>query len=100
MPQFSEAIQNGNAHRIEQSQEEIKLLLSFKKYVDTYNNYIHHKDVKKRVTHHDTKISNVLFNKIDGQEQAICVIDLDTTMFQMTNTMGCYGMTPNTITQI
>ena len=35
---------------------------------------------KLRATHHDTKISNVLFNKIDGQEQAICVIDLDTTM--------------------
>ena len=78
--QFSEAIQNGNTHRIEQSQEEIKLLLSLKHYVDTYNNYIQHKDVKKRVTHHDTKISNVLFNMIDGQEQAICVIDLDTTM--------------------
>ena len=78
--QFSEAIQNGNAHRIEQSQQEIKILLSLKHYVDTYNNYIQHKDVKKRVTHHDTKISNVLFNMIDGQEQAICVIDLDTTM--------------------
>ena len=32
---------------------------------------------KKRVTHHDTKISNVLF---DGQDKGICVIDLDTVM--------------------
>ena len=75
--QFSEAIQHGNAHRIEQSQEEIKLLLSLKNYVDTYNNYIHHKDVKKRVTHHDTKISNVLF---DQDENPLCIIDLDTVM--------------------
>ncbi|MGI9138958.1 MAG: phosphotransferase enzyme family protein, partial [Sediminibacterium sp.] len=78
--QFTEAIQNGNTQRIEESQNEIKLLLSFKNYVATYNNYIQHKEVKKRVTHHDTKISNVLFQKIDHLEKAICVIDLDTTM--------------------
>ncbi len=78
--QFSEAIQKGNTQRIEQSQNEIKLLLSFKNYVATYNNFIQHKEVKKRVTHHDTKISNVLFNNFDQQERAICVIDLDTTM--------------------
>lgn len=75
--QFSEAIQHGNGQRIQESQEQIKLLLSYKKYVDIYNKYIKHKEVKKRVTHHDTKISNVLFNNLD---EAICVIDLDTTM--------------------
>ena len=32
---------------------------------------------KKRVTHHDTKISNVLF---DAQDKGLCVIDLDTVM--------------------
>ena len=32
---------------------------------------------KKRVTHHDAKISNVLFNE---QDQGLCVIDLDTLM--------------------
>ena len=30
-----------------------------------------------RVTHHDTKISNVLF---DGRNRGLCVIDLDTVM--------------------
>lgn len=78
--QFSEAIQKGNSQRIDQCQNEIKLLLSLKKYVATYNNFIQNKEVKKRVTHHDTKISNVLFKKIDNLEKAICVIDLDTTM--------------------
>src|SRR5690606_32533536 len=34
-------------------------------------------DFRIRVTHHDTKISNVLFDK-DGK--GICVIDLDTVM--------------------
>jgi Ser/Thr protein kinase RdoA (MazF antagonist) len=32
---------------------------------------------KRRVTHHDTKISNVLF---DNQDKGLCVIDLDTVM--------------------
>lgn len=34
-------------------------------------------DFKLRVTHHDTKISNVLF---DGHNKGLCVIDLDTVM--------------------
>ena len=33
--------------------------------------------LKKRVMHHDTKISNVLFNRVN---EGICVIDLDTLM--------------------
>src|SRR4030095_16644665 len=33
--------------------------------------------VRQRVIHHDTKISNVLF---DAQGKGICVIDLDTVM--------------------
>ena len=33
--------------------------------------------LKKGVTHHDTKISNVLFDKSD---KGLCVIDLDTVM--------------------
>lgn len=33
--------------------------------------------LKKRVTHHDTKISNVLF---DAHDKGLCVIDLDTVM--------------------
>ena len=36
------------------------------------------RDLPLRVTHNDTKISNVLFD--DASEKAICVIDLDTVM--------------------
>lgn len=78
--QFTEALQNGNAKRIDETKEAILFLQSHKKYVGTYSQFIQHAEVKKRVTHHDTKISNVLFNKINGQEKAICVIDLDTVM--------------------
>jgi len=78
--QFTDAIQNGNAKRIESNKEAILFLQSNNKYVTTYNKFIENKEASKRVTHHDTKISNVLFNKINGAEKAICVIDLDTVM--------------------
>jgi len=78
--QFSEAIIKGNTQRIADTQDAISFLASHKKYVDIYNHFIEHDEVKKRVTHHDTKISNVLFQKKEGIEKAICVIDLDTVM--------------------
>ena len=61
--QFSEAIEKGNAQRIAETQDAISFLVSLKKYVDIYSHFIEHAEVKKRVTHHDTKISNVLFQK-------------------------------------
>jgi Ser/Thr protein kinase RdoA (MazF antagonist) len=78
--QFTEAIQNGDAKRIAATQEAIGFLKAHKNLVAIYDNFIHHQEVKKRVTHHDTKISNVLFNKVNEVEAAICVIDLDTVM--------------------
>jgi len=78
--QFSEAIIKGNAQRITETKEAISFLTAHKKYVDIYSTFIHNAEVKKRVTHHDTKISNVLFQKKEGIEKAICVIDLDTVM--------------------
>ena len=78
--QFTEAIQKGNAKRIESNKEAIQFLKANNKYVTTFNQFIENKEAYKRVTHHDTKISNVLFNKTNGVEKAICVIDLDTVM--------------------
>jgi len=78
--QFTQALINGNAQRITETADAISFLAAHKNYVDKYSLYIDHADVKKRVTHHDTKISNVLFQKNEGVENAICVIDLDTVM--------------------
>ena len=75
--QLQEALQHGIPARITDCQDAIRYLQSQKPLVDTYEMYIHHKEAIKRVTHHDTKISNVLF---DSNEQGICVIDLDTVM--------------------
>jgi Ser/Thr protein kinase RdoA (MazF antagonist) len=79
--QFSNAIIHGNANRIQDSKDAIRFLQSNNWIVKQYEKYIQHPDVKQRVTHHDTKISNVLFKQTtNGLEQAICVIDLDTVM--------------------
>ena len=44
---------------------------------DKYHSIIELNKIKLRVTHHDTKINNVLFDKYD---KGICIIDLDTIM--------------------
>ena len=75
--QFERAIEKGNFSRIQSSKREIDYLFSKNNIVSTYKQIVSSKDFKVRVTHHDTKISNVLFDK-DGK--GICVIDLDTVM--------------------
>jgi Ser/Thr protein kinase RdoA (MazF antagonist) len=75
--QFEEAIVKGNFDRIEKSLQAIEYLNSQKEIVTTYNSICANKSFKKRVTHHDTKISNVL---LDDSDKGICVIDLDTIM--------------------
>jgi len=75
--QFLTAIERGNSERKEKAKDLIKELLNHSSIVDEYQEIISDKDFIKRVTHHDTKISNVLFDKNDN---GICVIDLDTVM--------------------
>ncbi|NDA61133.1 MAG: aminoglycoside phosphotransferase family protein [Chitinophagia bacterium] len=75
--QLQEALRNGIPERMSECRDGISYLQSQKNLVDTYELYIHNKEASKRVTHHDTKISNVLF---DSNDKGICVIDLDTVM--------------------
>jgi len=75
--QFIDALNNGNKKRVIESQNIIKGLLQQKSIVDEYKKIIYNPQFKLRVTHHDTKISNVLF---DQNDKGLCVIDLDTVM--------------------
>jgi len=75
--QFETALQQGNRNRIETCQSTIAFIKSQKEIVDTFSKIKSNKHFKKRVTHHDTKISNVLFDKAGT---GLCVIDLDTVM--------------------
>lgn len=74
---FHEALANGMAERIGRSGQLIEYLASQHNLVTRYEEIGTNPGFKRRVTHHDTKISNVLFDK---HGHGICVIDLDTVM--------------------
>ncbi len=73
--QFEKALQTGNPERITQSKDLIAAIKLNKRIVDEFE--ICKEKFTIRVTHHDTKISNVLFDEAD---KGLCVIDLDTVM--------------------
>ena len=75
--QFEDALKNGNDNRINECKEAIAFLQSQKNIVEKWIQFINAKEAIQRVTHHDTKISNVLFNECNN---GVCVIDLDTIM--------------------
>ena len=75
--QFETALQKGNPARIAATKDLIEAMKSFKDIVHTFEDIRHHSGFRLRVTHHDTKISNVLF---DDTDKGLCVIDLDTVM--------------------
>jgi Ser/Thr protein kinase RdoA (MazF antagonist) len=75
--QFENALKIGNATRIKQSRHLVKTIQDHTSIVDKFEQIRSSKEVRQRVTHHDTKISNVLF---DQNGKGMCVIDLDTTM--------------------
>jgi len=74
---FETAIRNGNKERVQESKEIINFIQQQKNIVNEFENIKLNPEFKIRVIHHDTKISNVLF---DEEDKGICVIDLDTVM--------------------
>ncbi len=75
--QFETAINNGNKERIAAAADTISFLQQHRSIVTVSEAIPNSPAFKKRVTHHDTKISNVLF---DDHDKGLCVIDLDTVM--------------------
>ncbi len=68
---------SGNQHRIAASKNEIQFLKDHSWIADFFETIKANPNFKLRATHHDTKISNLLF---DEHDKGICVIDLDTLM--------------------
>ncbi len=75
--QFLTALNNGNKERILQSATLIDQLKQWSFIKDQFEEIKNNPAFKLRVTHNDTKISNVLFDEAD---KGLCVIDLDTVM--------------------
>jgi hypothetical protein len=74
---FLAALENGDPQRIQEASTLIEFLKNQSGIVSMYEQIIHDENFRIRVTHHDTKISNVLF---DEAGNGLCVIDLDTVM--------------------
>lgn len=75
--QFTDALKNGNKVRLAQADAQVRTAKQYEHIVGHFDRIRTDSAFRRRVTHHDTKISNVLFNeKGDG----LCVIDLDTVM--------------------
>lgn len=75
--QFLISLEKGNQQRIKEADALIKQLMNYSFIAETYERITIDASFKQRVTHHDTKISNVLF---DANDKGLCVIDLDTVM--------------------
>ena len=75
--QYEDSLKNGNPQRVQIARNLIDALKGYTHILTAYEKIQANPRVKKRVMHHDTKISNVLF---DDHEKGIAVIDLDTVM--------------------
>ena len=75
--QWDEAIVKDAAGRVKDLAEEISWIESRKEEMLAFWSLVENGTIPTRVTHNDTKISNILF---DADSEVLCVIDLDTCM--------------------
>lgn len=67
-----------NSDRVDASMEELEYVISNKHQVGLLVNALMSGEIPVRVTHNDTKVNNVLFDR--KQNKPRCMIDLDTVM--------------------
>lgn len=75
--QFKKALQNASESKINQTKGLIAFVENSINEMLTIDKAIEQKKLPLRLTHNDTKISNILFSK---EGKALCLIDMDTVM--------------------
>lgn len=75
---FLNAVENNKAKRLDKVREEVNFILERKNDTSILLDMYKNNELPLRVTHNDTKISNILMDK--ETKEGICVIDLDTIM--------------------
>ncbi len=75
--QWDEALKRDAAGRVASLSEEIGWIESRRKQMLAFWELVEKGEIPQRVTHNDTKISNILFDK---NGDVLCAIDLDTVM--------------------
>lgn len=76
--QLKIAVKQANADRLKKSKTLLEKIDQRKQLVDFYKDLKTNSEFRLRPMHHDTKLSNILFDKTT--QQAVCPIDLDTVM--------------------
>jgi len=76
--QLQQAIEKDSENRVQEARKVITFALDRMDYANILEDLLRKKIVPLRVTHNDTKLNNVLFDKNTGE--SICVVDLDTVM--------------------
>lgn len=75
--QWDTAVKNDMAGRVKDLTTEISWIEKYKDEMLSFWEKVETGEIPIRVTHNDTKISNILFNQ---QDEVLCVIDLDTVL--------------------
>lgn len=75
---FVAAVNENVSGRKETANNEIAFILSREKDCSVITNLINNGELPLRVTHNDTKLNNVLFDK--STDRGVCIVDLDTVM--------------------
>ena len=75
---FKKAVAEDVCGRAASVQKEIQFFLDREEFAHTLTDLQEKGEIPLRVTHNDTKLNNILFDKTTGD--AMCVIDLDTVM--------------------
>lgn len=78
MAQFERSLREGNRNRIDACAGLIAQTRAHLRISDAYRAALASGVLRPRLMHHDTKISNVLFDTRSGR--GVCVVDLDTVM--------------------
>lgn len=75
---FLDVIKLDRCNRVQECQEEIEFMHKHSVFFANITSKLEKKIIPYRVTHNDTKLSNVLLDEKTGK--ALCLIDLDTVM--------------------
>ncbi|EFC48097.1 predicted protein [Naegleria gruberi] len=76
--QFDQAIERNIVNRLEEVKDEIGIVENYRKEMIDFWELVESNKIPLRITHNDTKLSNILFDT--ETNKACCLIDLDTVM--------------------
>lgn len=76
--EFLPAVENNLSGRLNDCIKEVEEVISYADEMTVLTDLIASGDLPLRVTHNDTKLNNVMFDK--DSKKCVCVIDLDTVM--------------------